>query len=207
MKGCARYALVAGVIAAASGIAAPVALADETCLSPYTAALIKGQEAYLHVWTLGEKGLGDESDKLVTIDADPKSKTYGKVVSSVSVGGRGEAHHMGFTDDRKYLWAGRLDDSNIFIFDVGTDPSKPRLVNTIADFAEKTKFVGPHTFYAIPGRMVVGALSNNKTRDGVTGLADYNNKGEFLSPIQFPPIMAATAMATTSPSTQRRMCF
>ena len=42
-------------------------------------------------------------------------------MSSVSVGGRGEAHHMGFTDDRKYLWAGRLDDSNIFIFDVGTD--------------------------------------------------------------------------------------
>ena len=126
------------------------------------------------------------SDKLVTIDADPKSKTYGKVVSSVSVGGRGEAHHMGFTDDRKYLWAGRLDDSKIFIFDVGTDPSKPRLVNTITDFAEKTGFVGPHTFYAIPGRMVIGALSNDKTRDGVTGLAVYNNKGEFLSAHPIP---------------------
>ena len=62
------------------GLAVPVARADETCLSPYTAALIKGQEAYLHVWTLGEKGLGDESDKLVTIDTDPKSKTYGKVI-------------------------------------------------------------------------------------------------------------------------------
>jgi methanethiol oxidase len=79
----------------------------------------------LHVWTLGEKGLGDESDKLVTIDADPKSATYGKVISSVSVGGRGEAHHMGFTGDRKYLWAGRLDDSKIFVFDVGTDPAHP----------------------------------------------------------------------------------
>ena len=87
----ARYALMAGMVAAVWGIAAPVARADETCLSPYTASLIKGQEAYLHVWTLGEKGLGDESDKLVTIDADPKSKTYGTVISSVSVGGRGEA--------------------------------------------------------------------------------------------------------------------
>src|ERR1700736_3421572 len=186
MKGCARHALVAGIIAAASGIAAPVARADETCLSPYTAALIKGQEAYLHVWTLGEKGVGDESDKLVTIDADPKSKTYGTVINGVSVGGRGEAHHMGFTDDRKYLWAGRLDDSNIFIFDVGTDPSKPRLVNTIADLPGKTGFIGPHTFYAIPGRIVVGALSNDKTRDGVTGLAVYNNKGEFLSARSIP---------------------
>jgi selenium-binding protein 1 len=186
LKGCGQYALMAGIVAAALGIAAPVARADETCLSPYTAALIKGQEAYLHVWTLGEKGLGDESDKLVTIDADPKSKTYGTVINSVSLGGRGEAHHMGFTDDRKYLWAGRLDDSKIFVFDVGTDPSKPRLINTISDFGEKTGFVGPHVFYAIPGRMVVGALSNNKTRDGVTGLAVYNNKGEFLSAHPIP---------------------
>ena len=44
------------------------AIADETCLSPYTTSLIKGQEKYLQVWTLGAKGMGDESDKLVTID-------------------------------------------------------------------------------------------------------------------------------------------
>ena len=25
---------------------------------------------------------------------------------------------MGFTDDRRFLWAGRLDDSKIFVFDV-----------------------------------------------------------------------------------------
>lgn len=29
---------------------------------------------------------------------------------------------MGFTDDRKYLWAGGLDDSRIYVFDVGTHP-------------------------------------------------------------------------------------
>ena len=69
--------------------------------------------------------MGDESDKLVTIDVDPSSNAYGKVVNYVSVGGRGEAHHMGFTDDRKYVWTGRLDDNKIFVFDVGTDPSKP----------------------------------------------------------------------------------
>ncbi len=181
-----RYVIFLGMLAAACALTKPAALADETCLSPYTAALVKGQEAYVHVWTLGEPGLGDESDKLVTIGADPKSKSYGKVISSVSVGGRGEAHHMGFTDDRKYLWAGRLDDSRIFIFDVGTDPAHPKLVNTIADFADKTGFVGPHVFYATPGRMVIGSLSNTKTRDGVTGLAVYNNKGEFLSAQPIP---------------------
>ena len=108
--------------------------------------LIKGQEQYLHVWTLGEKGVGDESDKLVTIDVIPGSQTYGKVIHTLSVGGRGEAHHMGFTDDRKYLWTGRLDDSKIFIFDVGTDPGKPALVRTIDNLAEATGYVGPHRF-------------------------------------------------------------
>jgi selenium-binding protein 1 len=162
------------------------AMADETCLSPYTTGLIKGQEKYLQVWTLGVKGLGDESDKLVTIDVDPASKTFGKVVNTVSVGGRGEAHHMGFTDDRKYLWAGRLDDSKIFVFDVGTDPSKPKLVNTIVDFDKTTGYVGPHTFYALPGRLLVGALSNTKDHGGETGLAVYSNAGEFLSAHPMP---------------------
>jgi selenium-binding protein 1 len=99
------------------------ARADETCNSPYVASLIKGQEDFVHVWTLGVAGLGDGSDKLVTIDANPKSKTYGKVIDTLSVEGRGEAHHMGFTDDRKYLWAGGLDDSKIYVFDVGSNPA------------------------------------------------------------------------------------
>ena len=114
--------------------------------------------------------MGDESDKLVTIDVDPASKSYGKVINYVSVGGRGEAHHMGFTDDRKYIWAGRLDDNKIFVFDVGTDPSKPKLVNTIIDFDKKTGFVGPHTFYALPGRVLVGGLSNSQDHGGETGM-------------------------------------
>ncbi|MDE2579261.1 MAG: selenium-binding protein [Hyphomicrobiales bacterium] len=162
------------------------ARADETCLSPYTAALIRGQEKYLQVWTLGVKGMGDESDKLVTVNVDPKSPDYGKVVATLSVGGRGEAHHMGFTDDRKYLWAGRLDDNKIFVFDVGTDPGKPKLVKTIDDLVPKSGFVGPHTFYALPGRMIVGALSNAKDHGGATGLAVYSNAGEFLSAHPLP---------------------
>ncbi len=164
-------------------VAAPLApaRADETCNSPYMSRLIKGQEHFLHVWTLGVKGLGDGADKLVTIDADPASKSYGKVIHSVSVTGRGEAHHMGFTDDRKHLWAGRLDDNQIFVFDVGSNPAKPRLVNRIKDFETKSGFVGPHTFYALPGRMMVQGLSNAKDHGGATGIAVYNNKGQFIS--------------------------
>ena len=51
---------------------AAAAFADETCNSPYISKLIKGQEDYVYVWALGVEGLGDGSDKLVTLDVNPK---------------------------------------------------------------------------------------------------------------------------------------
>src|SRR6266480_2591173 len=163
-----------------------VAHADETCNSPYISQLIKGQEDYVYVWTLGVEGLGDGSDKLVTIDVNPKSKRYGKVISKVSTGARAEAHHMGFTDDRRYLWAGGLSDNRIWVFDVGRNPAAPKLVRTIDDLGEKSGFLGPHTYDALPGRMLVQALSNTQDKGGRTGMALYNNKGEFISSYSMP---------------------
>ena len=181
-----RLTSAAALAAVALGWSATPALADETCNSPYLSNLIKGQEDYVYVWTLGVPGMGDGSDKLVTLDANPKSKTFGKVVAQVSVGARGEAHHAGFTDDRRFLWAGGLDDSKIYVFDIHSDPGKPRLVNTIADFEKRSGLVGPHTFYALPGRMLIGALSNSKDGGGATGMALYNNKGEFIQKYAMP---------------------
>ena len=162
------------------------AAADETCNSPYMANLTKGQEDFVYVWTLGVEGLGDGQDKLVTLDANPKSKSYGKVVASVSVGERGEAHHMGFTDDRRFLWAGGLANNKIYVFDVAAAPAKPKLVRTITDLGDKSGWLGPHTFYALPGRMLIGNLSNTADKGGVTGMAVYNNRGEFVSRVAMP---------------------
>jgi selenium-binding protein 1 len=164
----------------------PASTADETCNSPYTEKLIKGQEDYVYVWALGVEGVGDGSDKLVTVDVNPKSKSYGKVVASVSVGGRGEAHHMGFTDDRRFIWAGGLAEAKIYVFDIGRDPANPTLARTISDLSERTGYLGPHTYYAMPGRMLVQALSNTKDKGGVTGIAVYNNKGEFVTSYPMP---------------------
>ncbi len=162
------------------------AWADETPLSPYTAKIV-GQEDFVYVWTLGIEGLGDGSDKLVTIDANPKSKTFGKAIHTVSIGGRHEAHHADFTDDRKYLWAGGLDTSKIFIFDVHTDPAKPKLVKIIDDFVEKSGgVVGPHTFYALPGHMLISGLSNNKDLGGRTALVEYTNDGQYVATYWMP---------------------
>ncbi len=163
-----------------------IAQADETCMSPYMSKIV-GQEDYVYVWTLGVEGVGDEQDKLVTIDVNPKSENYGTIINSLSVGGRNEAHHSGFTDDRKYLWAAGLDSNKIFIFDVHTDPAKPTLSNTIKDFVSASGgVVGPHTTYALPGRMLVTGLSNNKDHGGRTAMVEYTNSGKFLKTTWMP---------------------
>jgi selenium-binding protein 1 len=173
--------LLAAACAAAGLALSWPALADETCQSPYMAK-ITGQEDFVYVWTLGKPGVGDASDKLVTIDARPGSKTFGKVIHTESVGGRHEAHHGGLTDDRRYFWGGGLDTSKIFIFDVSTDPAKPRLARTVSDFVAKSGgAVGPHGHYALPGRMLISALSNDKDHGGQTALVEYSNGGDYIA--------------------------
>ncbi len=167
-------------------LAANLASADETCMSPYMAKIV-GQEDFIYVWTLGVEGVGDEQDKLVTVAVNPNDENYGKVVDSLSVGGRNEAHHSGFTDDRRYLWASGLDTSKIFIFDVHTDPAKPKLHKTIDNFVEKSGgVVGPHTSYALPGRMLITGLSNDKDHGGMTGLVEYTNAGDYVATYWMP---------------------
>jgi methanethiol oxidase len=166
-------------------LAAVPAAADETCQSPFLPK-VTGQEDYIYVWTLGIKGVADGNDSMVTVDANPKSPTYGKIIHRAPVPGQHEAHHAGFTDDRRQLWAGGLDSSLIFVFDVAADPAKPKLVKTITTFAKDTGLVGPHTFYALPGRMLISALSNAKDNGGRTGLAEYSNDGKFIRTIPMP---------------------
>lgn len=171
--------MAVGLAAALAGPAP--ATADETCQSPYMAK-ITGQEDYVYVWTLGIEGLGDGSDKLVTVDVRPGSESYGEVVDVVSVGGRHEAHHGGFTDDRRHFWVSGLDTSRIFIFDIASDPGRPKLVKTIDDFVQKSGgVVGPHGAYALPGRVMISGLSNDRDRGGRTALVEYTNDGEYIA--------------------------
>ena len=175
----------ASLLALAVVAATPVA-ADETCMSPYMAKII-GQEDFIYVWTLGEEGVGDGQDKLVTVDANPASPTYGKVVHTLSLGGRNEAHHSGLSDDRMFLWAGGLDTSRIFIFDIHSDPAKPRLAKTIDDFVARSGgVVGPHTLYALPGRMLLTGLSNDRDHGGRTGMVEYTNGGDYVATYWMP---------------------
>ncbi|PYI93452.1 MAG: selenium-binding protein [Verrucomicrobia bacterium] len=173
--------VLASALALTLTLSVGVARADETCSSPYLAR-IEGQEEFVYVWTLGVEGLGDGADKLVTVDAKPGSPTYGKVINSVSVEGRNEAHHGGFTDDRRQLWLAGLENSKVFIFDVHTDPAKPKLMKTIDNFEKTTGgALGPHGAYALPGRVLIPCLSNAKDKGGKTALVEYANDGNYIA--------------------------
>jgi selenium-binding protein 1 len=145
-------------------------------------ARIEGQEEFVYVWTLGVEGMGDGSDKLVVVDVKPGSPNYGKVVHSFSVGGRHEAHHGGFTDDRRQLWLAGLESSKIFIFDVYSQPAQPRFVKTIDNFERITGgALGPHGAYALPGRVLVPCLSNARDKGGQTALVEFSNEGDYIA--------------------------
>ncbi|MDH3935411.1 MAG: selenium-binding family protein, partial [Gammaproteobacteria bacterium] len=80
-----------------------------------------------------------------------------------------------------------LDTNKIFIFDVHSKPGKPTLHKVITDFTAKSGgVVGPHTTYALPGRMIITGLSNNKDHGGRTAMVEYTNEGEFISTYWMP---------------------
>jgi selenium-binding protein 1 len=41
--------------------------------------------------------------------------------------------------------------------------------------------VGPHTTYALPGRMMVTALSNNQDHGGRSAIVEYSNNGDYIA--------------------------
>ena len=161
-------------------LAGPIAnTGAETCLSPYIKAL-KQPEKVMYLWALpATPGAGE--DFLAVIDVNLASPTYGKVLKKIGVSSVGnEAHHVGYTDDRTKLWAASLNTDRFFIFDVASDPMNPKLIKTIDNVAKLTGLSGPHTPYAIPGRMLV-SMASGPDGNGPGGLAEFTNDGKYIA--------------------------
>ncbi|WP_435010779.1 selenium-binding protein SBP56-related protein [Tundrisphaera lichenicola] len=155
----------------------------ETCLSPFVKRLDR-PEKYLYVLCVDADEKDDDS--VVMIDVDPDSATYGQVTFTLGLGSRGnETHHWGYTDDRSRIWAGGLRSSRIWILDVATDPARPRIERVIEDIPRSTGLSGPHTYYALPGRMLLSFLGS---ADGglPAGLAEFTNDGQLIRTIPNP---------------------
>ena len=155
----------------------------ETCLSPFVKRLDR-PEKFLYVFCVAVDG--KKNDQFLVIDVDAKSKKYGSVAYQLDLGcGGNETHHFGYTDDRTHIWGCSLFSSKIFLINVADDPAKPKLVKVLDDVSAKTGFAGPHSPYALPGRMLLSFLSN-KSGGLPAGLAEYKNDGTFLRKIELP---------------------
>jgi selenium-binding protein 1 len=154
----------------------------ETCLSPYVTRINRAEK---HLYVFCVDADAKDNDFLVVIDVDRKSKTYGKITYQLDLGSKGnETHHFGFTDDRTHIWGCSLFSNKLFVINVGDDPAKPKLVKTI-DSAKESGLTGPHSPYALPGRMLISFLGN-KDGDLPAGMAIFLNDGTFRETIAMP---------------------
>src|ERR1700761_4692499 len=97
----------------------------ETCLSPFVKRLDR-PEKFLYVFCVDADA--KDNDFVAVVDVNPDSDTYGTVTYTLDLGTKGnETHHWGYTDDRTRIWAGGLASNRIWILDVATDPSRPRV--------------------------------------------------------------------------------
>jgi len=144
-------------------------------------------ESVLYVWTSDADQ--KDPDFLTVIDADPKSPSYGKVIATAPTSSRAnEAHHFGYTANADRIFAGGLFSNRLFIYDVGADPKHPKLIKTVPDLAATTGYSGPHTFYAVPGGVMIAMLG---AKDGGApgALVKLDNDGNFLQALPAPNYM------------------
>src|SRR5438270_1911985 len=155
----------------------------ETCLSPFVKRLDR-PEKFLYVFCVDADA--KDNDFLAVIDVDLDSPKYGQLIYQLDLGSSGnETHHFGFTDDRTHIWGCSLFSSRLFLIDVASDPAKPALVKTLEDVPEIAGYAGPHSPYALPGRMMFSFLAS---KDGglPAGLAEFTNDGKFIRRLELP---------------------
>ena len=179
-RGCTGGAIVAAAMLAGM---LPIRATAETCLSPYVKRLDR-PEKYLYVFCVDADA--KDNDFVAVIDVDPDSAKYGTILNTVDLGTKGnETHHWGYTDDRTRIWAGGLFSSRIWILDVATDPARPRIEKVLDDIPAVAGLTGPHTYYALPGRMLLSFLGSGE--GGLpAGMAEFTNDGKFIRRIEHP---------------------
>ena len=152
---------------------------DQTCCGPgYSspAEAIKAPREKLLYTIAIYTGTGiQKPDYLATVDVDPDSPTYSKVIHRLEMPGIGdELHHMGWNacsschDDssmtRKYLLLPGVRSNNIHIVDTATNPKMPSIHKIIygVDIKSKTNLSGPHTVHCLGSEIIISMLGDAK---------------------------------------------
>jgi selenium-binding protein 1 len=132
---------------------------------------------------------GERHDALATVDVDPASAGYGRVVGWSELPTRGdELHHFGWNAcssalaheghdmaglQRRYLLLPGLRSSNVHVFDTQPDPRQPTLAKTItaAELADRAGYSRPHTLHCGPDGIFLSCLGGANGSDGPGGIA------------------------------------
>ena len=132
---------------------------DKSCCGPGyaspTEAIKAPNEKILYTIAI-YTGTGiQKPDYLATIDVDPDSPNYSKVIHRLEMPGIGdELHHMGWNAcsschgdsgmSRKYLLVPGVRSNNIYVIDTATDPLAPRIYKVIKGSEIKSKTMYKH---------------------------------------------------------------
>ncbi len=131
-------------------------------------------------------------DYLATIDADPESPEFSKVIHRLEMPGIGdELHHTGWnacsscfgdsSKQRKYLIAPGVRTSNIHIIDCDTNPREPSLFKIISgkEIKRKVNLSAPHTVHCLGSDIIISMLGNAKG-EAPGGFLHLNEKFEII---------------------------
>lgn len=137
---------------------------------------------YLFVWA-GDRAKKD-NDFLVVIDADPASKTYGRLVTTLATDQRtSRVHHTEYTmPESGMLFANDHDVGRTFIFDV-RDPLHPK---TVTSFTDMAGYMHPHSYLRLPNGNVLATFqhAHHSATDSAAaktgGLVEINDHGKVV---------------------------
>lgn len=129
-----------------------------------------------------------DPDALATVDVDPESPKYGQVLHILDMPHVGdELHHSGWNtcsscfgnknQSRDKLILPSLGSDRIYIVDVGTDPLKPKVHQTVEPESLHDLNLGaPHTSHCLGTGEVMISCMGNKKGDGKCGFFLMNGK-------------------------------
>jgi len=154
------------------------------------------QGSYLFVWAGGTTG----KEILATVDANPASPTYGRVLASASTGTVGMPHHtepeLGANG---HLLANDFGAGRTWLFDVH-EPLRPRILTSFGDVAG---FSHPHTFVRLANGDVLSTFqyrAGGKESDAhgsMAGMGHHETGGLVEMDERGRAIRSASAADTT----------
>jgi hypothetical protein len=183
-----RSARAATGIASAllAGIGWPTRVAAQAPLAPIggahalATARPSAPSPYLFVWAGPNGASAGGNDFIAVLDANPASRTYGKVLASRDVAVAGAmAHHIELTLPTGHaLFASDYMTGRIFLLDLA-NPLRPHLVARIDSVPG---FRRPHSFARLPNGNVVTSMQfgDRSVAGDPGGLAEFDPAGRLL---------------------------